>query len=152
MIIWKIIPNTNNRYKISNYGKIININKNTEIKPYNQKKKLKVNLLVDMNKRKGYYIHILVYKLFVGSIKKNQYVYHIDENIYNNYIENLKLINRNQNKKYIEPNKINNKEIWKDITGYENRYKISSEGRVYSLVTNKILILQRDNSSFYVIR
>lgn len=30
-------------------------------------------------------------------------------------------------------------EKWKDIKGYEGRYKVSSNGRVYSLLSNKIL-------------
>lgn len=33
----------------------------------------------------------------------------------------------------------NIKEIWKDITGYEGRYKVSNLGKVKSLISNRIL-------------
>lgn len=31
------------------------------------------------------------------------------------------------------------KEVWKDIIGYENLYRISNTGKVYSLISNKVL-------------
>ena len=39
-------------------------------------------------------------------------------------------------------------EIWKDIKDYEGYYQISSEGRVKSLVTNKILIGDTNNLGY----
>jgi hypothetical protein len=36
-------------------------------------------------------------------------------------------------------------EIWKDIKGYENLYKVSNLGNVYSYLTNKILKPGKDN-------
>jgi len=150
MIAWKIIPNTNDKYKISNYGKVFDLNKNKEVKPYNfEGIKNKICLRI-ANKRKQRFIHTLVYKTFKGNIKNNQYIYHIDENIYNYYIDNLKLINRNQSKKYIEPVSLKN-EIWKDIIGYENRYKVSNKGRIYSMVSNKILKQQLRENYFSIL-
>jgi hypothetical protein len=42
-------------------------------------------------------------------------------------------------------------EIWKDIKGYEEKYKISSFGRVYSLTRNKFLKPYKDSKGYYVI-
>ena len=39
-------------------------------------------------------------------------------------------------------------EIWKDIIGYEGYYQISSEGRVKSLISNKILIGDTNNLGY----
>jgi len=41
-------------------------------------------------------------------------------------------------------------EYWKSIIGYENKYLISSKGRVKSLKTNKLLKQSLDRSYFYV--
>lgn len=42
-----------------------------------------------------------------------------------------------------------NNEIWKDVTGYENLYKVSNTGKVYSKITNKLMIPQLNNSGYY---
>lgn len=42
----------------------------------------------------------------------------------------------------------NFKEEWKDIKGYEGLYKVSNCGRVYSLISNKLLILHRCQSDY----
>lgn len=39
-------------------------------------------------------------------------------------------------------------EIWKDIEGYEGYYQISSDGRVKSLISNKILIGDTNNLGY----
>ncbi len=130
MTIWKIIPDTNNRYKISNHGKVYSLLNKKERKPYLSYGKLRIRLYIGKKKVKDYYIHKLVYESFKNNIKNSQHVYHIDNNIYNNYIDNLKLI--------MEPPILPN-ETWKDIDGYKNRYKISNLGRVYSSVSNKLL-------------
>jgi hypothetical protein len=41
------------------------------------------------------------------------------------------------------------KEIWKDIKGYESRYKISNLGRVKSLLSNKILTNNLGSAGYY---
>lgn len=35
--------------------------------------------------------------------------------------------------------KNNMKEIWKDIKGYEGKYKVSNYGKIYSIKNDKIL-------------
>ena len=40
-------------------------------------------------------------------------------------------------------------EIWKDVVGYEGRYKISNLGRTYSLITNKILVPKKFSGKNY---
>ena len=43
---------------------------------------------------------------------------------------------------------MNNKEIFKDIKGYENMYQISSYGRVYSKITHKFLKLNKHKCGY----
>lgn len=44
------------------------------------------------------------------------------------------------------------REIWKDVEGYEGLYQISSKGRVFSLHTNKILRASPDNYGYPIVR
>lgn len=44
------------------------------------------------------------------------------------------------------------KEIWKDITGYEEAYKISNYGNVYSKHVNRILSPETNNNGYVYIR
>jgi hypothetical protein len=41
------------------------------------------------------------------------------------------------------------KEIWKDCPHYEGRYLVSNYGRVFSLLTNKILSVRLNNDGYY---
>ena len=43
------------------------------------------------------------------------------------------------------------KEIWKDIPHYEGRYLISNYGRVFSLLTNKILAMRQNDDGYMAI-
>ena len=43
-------------------------------------------------------------------------------------------------------------EEWKDISGFEGRYKISNEGKVWSLLTNQLLSIQTDKHGYKWIR
>lgn len=147
MIVWEIIPNLNNRYKISNNGDMYSNYLKKHMKTRMHRGRVHVNLKIKKGKYKYYCVHILVYQTFKGNIPKNKYVYHIDGNVYNNNVNNLKLINFGECKKVQDPPKLPN-EIWKDIDGYENRYKISDMGRIYSILTSRLLTL-RINSGGY---
>ena len=43
------------------------------------------------------------------------------------------------------------KEIWKDVVGYEGLYKVSSNGNIYSLYSNRNLSLSKDGRGYYQI-
>ncbi|MGD6783223.1 MULTISPECIES: NUMOD4 domain-containing protein [Bacillus cereus group] len=42
-------------------------------------------------------------------------------------------------------------EIWKDIKGYEGRYKVSDRGRVFSLLTNKVLRPIKNGTGYAIV-
>jgi len=147
MITWKNIPNLNNRYKISNNGDIYSNYSKKNLKTRIQNSSMRVSLRNKNGKNANLYIHRLVYQIFKGNIPKNKYVSHIDGNVNNNNVNNLKLINFGQCSKVIDPPKLPN-EIWKNIDGYKNRYKVSNFGRVYSLLTSKLLTLFLNMSGY----
>ena len=41
-------------------------------------------------------------------------------------------------------------EIWRDIKNYENLYKVSNTGKIYSLRSNKILSTKCNNTKAYL--
>lgn len=43
------------------------------------------------------------------------------------------------------------KEVWKDIPHYEGRYLISNYGRVFSLLSNKILSMHQNDDGYMII-
>lgn len=42
-------------------------------------------------------------------------------------------------------------ETWCDIEGFEHRYRVSNYGRIYSLLTNKVLKLKKDDDGYNLI-
>jgi len=143
MISWKNIPDTNNRYKISNNGEIYDNIKKKVLNPTLLKRYMRISLIIKTKKTECH-IHRLVYKIFKGGVINSQHIYHIDADVHNNNINNLKLRKLNKCKKICkkinDPPKLPN-EIWKDIDGYQNRYKISNFGQLYSIMTDKLLTI-----------
>ena len=127
--------NNEEKYKIYDDGKIFSIKSNKFIKPSLNKisNRLYISLVVN-NKNKKHVLHSLIYRIFNNEYNNSFYLIHIDNNIYNNNINNLKLIQRNENKNIIKFNK----NEWKFIPNYENRYIINKDGIIKSLITNKV--------------
>lgn len=91
MEIWKIIPNTNFKYQISNYGNVKSLKskKWREIKPYkNDNGTLNIDLRTEGD-RNSTSVHRLVAELFVYNPKNGNVIKHKDANKANNHFENL---------------------------------------------------------------
>lgn len=86
---WKEITNLN--YKISNYGRIKNIQTNKLKKLKHQPYGMQVLL---WKNSKSYTITIsrLVAEMFIRHLEKNERAIHIDGNAKNNYYKNLKIV------------------------------------------------------------
>ena len=146
--IWKEIPETNNGYKISNYGEIYSNITKRKMTLRLRSTGLTVPLRVGKNKVKSYRINKLVYELFnEKKITEYQYIYHIDNNVYNNKLENLVVRNLNINS---TGSLKKDDEIWKEIPGTNNRYKISNYGGVYSNITKIGMSLHARNNKLIV--
>ena len=106
--IWKDIPDFENSYSISNYGRIRNNKKNTFRKPtLGNHGYLVISLWDKENKqRKLLTIHRLVATLFINDC--NECVNHIDGNKLNNYYKNLEWVSLAYNTKHAYKNKLIN--------------------------------------------
>lgn len=118
--IWLVVPNSDNRYFVSNYGRIKSfafnktegmILKCEEIKGFKQ-------VQLNINKaRKKYYVHKLVAEIWISKPSdKHIYVTHLDGNKKNNQVSNLEwhtkesLIERNRENR-LKSKKIRKKNI-----------------------------------------
>jgi len=110
--IWKIIPNSNNTYEVSNLGEVRrvvglvknNINGGSRKvggKILSQKTKKnnykEVNLYFEPQISKMMYVHRLVAMAFIGEIKDGFVVNHKDGNKGNNNVSNLEIVTYSQN-------------------------------------------------------
>lgn len=92
--IWKVIPDYPD-YQISNYGKIKSLKRGKDriLRPYTDGLG-RLNVILYRNgKRVKRMSHALTYEVFNNyKRKKNECIHHIDENVNNNYISNLKIM------------------------------------------------------------
>ena len=97
---WKYIPNSDNKYQVSNYGRIKSFcYDNTDgriVKCGNIKGYKSINIKVD-GKKKTFLIHKLVAELFIPKPNENKnVVIHKDWNKLNNQVENLQWLTREE--------------------------------------------------------
>ena len=106
--IWKDIPNFENLYQISNYGRVKNLKKNVFRKPTKANNGYLFISLWNKNKKERIplFIHRLVATLFLDN--KGECVNHIDGNKQNNYYKNLEWCSLAENTKHAYKNKLIN--------------------------------------------
>ena len=100
---WKFIPEYEGKYIINRQGivkslitnKIMEDNYNTKF----QQSYKSVKLIDKEGKRNSFLIHTLVYKTFVGNLEKGKVIDHIDQEKFNNNLENLRAITPSENSK-----------------------------------------------------
>lgn len=89
---WKELS-FNNLYIVNEDGEIANKNTGYLLKGSPRNGYLRVQL----NDKKMYSIHRLIYETFVGPIPDDMYIDHIDGNRANNSLDNLRLVNQSEN-------------------------------------------------------
>lgn len=165
--IWRDIKGFENKYQISNYGRVKSLVRNKRLN--NQIRKTTISnegyekiVLTNKKYTKTFYIHRLVAETFIPNPKKLKEVNHKDEIKTNNYVENLEWCTRKYNINYgkrnnkssntLKENNYNSKQIfqydlngklikkWKSVTEAANFLKINKS--ILSNICNK-------NMSFY---
>jgi len=91
---WKIIKGYDGKYNISSYGRVWSNVKNRMLSL--SKEKYHRVVLMDGIKIRHLFVHLLVWDHFGNELRTKQ-VDHIDENKYNNKIENLQLLTNQEN-------------------------------------------------------
>jgi len=147
-ISWKYLNNTK-KYKVYKDGRIYSNYEKKFMKLRDNWDNIYVSIIVN-GKNSTHVLYKIIYKLFVGEIPNDKKIIFIDNNYKNVKLENLKLVS----KEVIIVNKIKNntnvnidsldKDFWKPIKNYEDRYLISKNGEILSNQTNTIM---QDNHS-----
>ena len=86
--IWKPVKNFEDRYCVSNIGRVYSIKRETIMKLSMLNGYWRV-VLYDGNKTKGYYVHRIVAETFIPNPQNKPLINHIDENRANNIVSNL---------------------------------------------------------------
>lgn len=97
--IWKDVPNWENKYQVSNFGRAFSKLKN-KIKPLDINNYGYARLqCYDGKRREKLFIHQLVGKLFVSGYQEGYVIDHIDGDKSNNIYTNLQWVSRSENSK-----------------------------------------------------
>lgn len=97
--IWKDIPEYQGLYQVSNLGRIKNRN-NHIISQHSGSSKYLLVILYKNGIKKNYLVHRLVAKTFIENSNNLPQVNHKDENIFNNYVDNLEWCTNDYNQHY----------------------------------------------------
>lgn len=112
---YKIIPNTNDRYEISDLSNIRRVKSRVKNSPNGGTRSVGGKVLSQKTKKNKYkevalyinnqkctmkYVHRLMYETFVGEIPSTHQINHIDGNKSNNLIDNLELVTPSENMKH----------------------------------------------------
>lgn len=130
--IWKDIKGYENKYQISNYGRVKSL---LNVCWYNEKKREKILTIKTtshyphirlMNKGigKNYLIHRLVAEAFIPNPKKLPQVNHKDENKCNNCVDNLEWCTNKYNVNYGKRKKIVKEKLSIKIEQYDLTYNL----------------------------
>jgi len=136
---WKYIKGYS-KYKIYKSGNVYENRK--KIKPYIHPiiKKYCVSIKSDKNNYK--YCRVverLVYETFKHKIKDGTKIKYRDKNPNNYHLNNLKIVNKYKKVTPTKHIKLDKNKNWKPIRRYEEYYKISNYGDIYSIRFNRLL-------------
>lgn len=130
---WKNLKGYEGIYELSTEGVICRVDKYAYKSPKTQfssygREKVKIS---NNHKREVCFIDILVAETFLDNPNNWRHVRHIDGDISNSRVENLEWVEN------ADDIPTNYGEVWKDVVGYEGKYKISNQGRVFSLTRKR---------------
>ena len=95
---WRDVVGFEERYSISNRGRLYSYISDKILKPYAEPKGYTKAILMLNGNKCTHYIHLLVLTAFKGKRSKGMECNHIDENKHNNNIDNLEWVTSSQNK------------------------------------------------------
>lgn len=153
--IWKGVVGWEDYYEVSSFGRVKSLRKNTILVPVKRNYGMTQDFSLD-GKQPRFLVHRLVAFAFLPNPSDCDIVKHIDGNMENNKLENLKWEHsKTQKDDSVKSTVIDGDEkkgiIWKDVVGFEGLYKVSNKGQVYSVAGNKIM-KQTLNGNYYAIQ
>jgi NUMOD4 motif/HNH endonuclease len=141
---WRDVPGLEGYYKVSNCGRVKTVRNGIKKEKKNSIDKCGT-LYVNLYKRGEctcFPIHRLVAYAFLDGYTKTSRIIHIDGNKENNNVSNLKVCtveetNHMLNTQVVISEEQLKLEEWRDVGGYEGRYKVSDMGRLKSYLKDE---------------
>ena len=94
---WRTIQGYQNKYMVSNYGRVWNLNRNEEKRQYmNKKGYMRVSFMTE-GKRKDFFVHRLVAFAFIPKVRGKEGINHLDGKKANNHVDNLEWTTQKEN-------------------------------------------------------
>lgn len=95
--IWKSVPGFESYYRVSNYGRVLSLRKNSIMNGYVDKDDYRRIGIKTPEKRTGMGIHRMVALAFIPNPENKPEVNHLDFNRQHNHISNLEWATRKEN-------------------------------------------------------
>lgn len=102
---WEFIEELQSLYKISNKGRVYSVRKGCMSKLQDNGNGYKQICVSIKSKRKVLYVHRLVYKYFIGNLKRGMVIHHKDFDTSNNCFKNLEQVSQRENNHKSHKNK-----------------------------------------------
>ena len=139
---WRFVEGYNDRYKVYRDGGVYEVGSDgdTTVAPFVHKT---VNIPFVTFIRNGghsnsHSVARLVWEAFEGKVKDGTKLFYKDSDSGNYKLENLEV--KSKRKKIHEiPKELDKSKEWKPLKGYEEFYKISNYGDIYSIRINKMV-------------
>lgn len=147
---WRDIIGFEGLYKVSSLGRVVSLSKyvNNRFKdvykeprlmiPHNNGNSTQSVMLSKRGKDKKVHIPVLVASAFLPNPKNCKSIRMIDGNNRNYHVSNLEWVILKDRRKHQDITPLKGEE-WRDVPGYEGLYKVSSEGRIMSSYSKKLL-------------
>ncbi|ARF11318.1 HNH endonuclease [Klosneuvirus KNV1] len=136
---WKYVAGYEERYKVYENGDVFEGDNKVEPILHKFFQLQFIHLVRSDNRVNMVSLAKLVYETFIGKIKRDFKIKYKDDDINNCHVDNLEQIQIKQKVRSCEPIKLDETKEWKPIREYEETYKISESGDVYSIRINTML-------------
>ena len=151
------------KYVVTRWGDIYRGNDLVKSKIHEAHKVPVVSLENDAGNWSVSKVGVVVYTSFIGKFAGNKRVSYVDDNCNNNHLDNLVLVNyggydENNIKRNERRRKLNEKPLleldatkeWRPMRGFEECYKISNYGDVYSIQSNIMMKLAANDDGYKI--
>lgn len=139
---WRPILNWEGIYEVSSKGRVRKIKTGKLLQPYGRWASAHLAISINGVKRSTTIaVSRCVTEAFRGRLVKGESIEHIDGDFHNNALSNLRITRAPNMNDYPELD-------WRDIPGYENVYKVSNTGLIYSFESNSLIKVCPDQDGY----
>lgn len=140
-------------YLLYENGGVINSNTNKKLTVQYNKAQYVIRLSKN-KKAKAFNLLRLIYKLFCNEkLGRSELIKLKNKNLKEKFhYTNLEKVNIKDIRKNIDYDELDKSKQWKEVIGYQENYKISNIGDIFSVKSNQMLKQRTNSSGYYVVK